>query len=283
MIVGTAIAVLLAAAVAFWFGCFVTGYRAVPGNTAALVRENLLRLLRTAAIATFCVLFLGAACFYVLRWDVTRLNVAQLLLVGLSAGAVGYGELVSRYRDDPRRLLAAQATALYIAVNITAGIAALALVKLLGVLDGHAHRTLYEVLLAAFGAIAFFRTSLFTARIGGTDVGIGPSTLLKSLLDASDLLINRGQATRRADDVAPIMNGVDFQKAKTTLPTLCMTLVEGFPDDQRKQLGDQIAQLDSDTTIEPTAKTTILGAYLIRQFGIDVLASAVATLGNRIN
>ncbi len=281
MIVGIALLILLAAALAFWLGCFVTSYRSAPGN-AAIARQNLQHMLRTAAIATFSILFLGAACFYVLRWQVTRLNVAQLLIVGLMAGAVGYGELVSRYRDDPRRLLAAQATALYIVVNITAGIAALALVKLLDVFGGHAHRALYEVLLAGFGAIAFFRTSLFTARIGGTDVGIGPSTLLKSLLDASDLLINRGQATRRADDVAPIMGGIDFQKAKTTLPTLCMTLVEGFPDDQRKQLGDQIAQLDSDMTIERTAKTTILGAYLIRQFGTDVLARAVVTLGDRI-
>jgi hypothetical protein len=139
---------------------------------------------------------------------------------------------VSRYRDDPRRLLAAGATALYIAVNIAAG--------------------------------------------------IGPSTLLKSLLDASDLSINRGQATARADDVAPVMVDIVFDKAKTTLPTLCMTLVEGFPDDQRKQLGEQIAQLDSDPTVEPTAKTTILGAYLIRQFGAEVLARAVATLGDRI-
>jgi len=268
--------------VAFWIGSVVTSYRSAPPTQATIVRQYAVQLTRTVAIAVFTVLLLGAACFYVLRWNFDRLTCAQLVIVGLLSGAVGYAELISRYRDDPRRLLAAQATALYIAANISAAIAALALVKLFDVFGGEAqraHRTLYEVLLASFGAIAFFRTSLFTARIGGADVGIGPSALLKSLLDASDLMINRGQAVARADEVKPIMDGVDFDKAKITLPTLCMTLVEYFPDDQKQELARQIEKLDSDASIVAGAKATILGGYLIRQFGAVVLARAVANLG----
>ncbi|MBS0562002.1 MAG: hypothetical protein JSR21_18300 [Proteobacteria bacterium] len=276
-----ALLLAIAAGVVLWLICTLTGCR-WPRATGAPTAPDVPRIMCTGLTAVAVMLSFGAACFYVLGWPLSRLNCTQLVLVSLLAGAVAYGELISRYRDDPRRLLGNQATALYIAVNISAAIAALALVKLLKVFDKQSHIALWEVLLASFGAVAFFRTSLFTARVGGTDIGVGPSTLLKSLLDACDLVINRTQASTRADQVTAIMQGVVFDKAKTALPTLCMTLVEGFPDDQNRQLGEQIAKLDQEGTIAADAKTIVLGGYLIRQFGADVLARAVSTLGSRI-
>jgi hypothetical protein len=115
-----------------------------------------------------------------------------LTFVGGFSGLVGYAELAQRYRDDPARMFASSPTAIYCVVNIAAGVGAFALVRAFRVFDpATPHAAIYGVLLASFGAIAFFRTSLFTARVGDTNADIGPATLLKALLEASDRMINR--------------------------------------------------------------------------------------------
>ena len=99
----------------------------------------------------------------------------DLAIVGGFAGLVAYGELVSRYRDRPGQLIAAPPTPLYLLINIAAGVAALLLVNKFQVVAETKAPRLYALLLAGFGSIAFFRSSFFTVRIGGSDIGIGPS------------------------------------------------------------------------------------------------------------
>src|SRR5271166_5500314 len=55
------------------------------------------------------------------------------IVAGFSA-LVADGEIVSRYKDDPLRLLGAGPTRAYVLVNIVAGIAALVVVRYTGVL-----------------------------------------------------------------------------------------------------------------------------------------------------
>ena len=204
-------------------------------------------------------------------------------IVASLAGLVAYGELVSRYRDSPARLFAARPTPIYILVNIAAGVIAFAIVRHTGVLgDSHPAR-FNQILLGAFGAIAFFRTSLFTARIGGNDVGIGPSALLKSLLDATDRMIDRDQAEGRAGEVAGIMRGVDFATARVALPTLCFTLVETIDSAAQEGARQQIDKLASSREIDDQMKSVILGTYMIRLVGADVLVLAIEALRPKIS
>jgi hypothetical protein len=204
-----------------------------------------------------------------------------VIVAGLS-GLVAYGELVSRYKDDPRRLLAAGPTPSYILVNIAAGIAAVILVRYTGVLKNTHPLRLYEILLASFGAVAFFRTSLFTARVGSTDIGIGPSVVLQSLLAAADRMIDRDQAEGRAEDVANIMQRVDFAKAQLALPALCFTLVQNITPEEQKAAAEQIKEIGGAAGIADNAKAIILGVYLIRLVGADVLKRSVKALGSNI-
>jgi hypothetical protein len=143
-------------------------------------------------------------------------------------------------------------------------------------------RRLYEILLASFGAIAFFRTSFFTARIGGADIGIGPSALLQSLLGAADRMIDRDQAQGRADGVAKIMREVEFRKAQAALPSLCFILVESLSVAEQQQGGEQIKQLVERKDIDDESKSILLGVYLIRFVGADVLEDAVSAMGGNI-
>jgi hypothetical protein len=204
-----------------------------------------------------------------------------VVVAGLS-GLVAYGELLSRYKDSPIGLFSASPTPIYILVNVAAGLAAIVLVRQLHVLDHQTSPRLYEILLASFGAIAFFRTSLFTIRVGGSDIGIGPAALLQSLLDAADMMIDRDQAQGRAEDVADTMTRVNFDKAQLALPTLCFTLVQNLTADDQKNVADQIKNLAATDKIAAESKTIILGVYLIRLVGADVLLRAVRALGKEI-
>lgn len=119
-------------------------------------------------------------------------------------------------------------------------------------------------------------------RIGDTDVGIGPSALLQSLLAAADRMINRDQAQSRANDVAGTMRDIDFDKARTSLPSLCFLLVENITPADQEGVSDQIKRLATASDVSSDQKSIILGVYLIRQVGADVLDLAVQALGVEI-
>ncbi len=212
------------------------------------------------------------------RWR----TVIDRAIVAWFSGFVAYAELVSRYHDSPARLVGAPPTPLYFLINIAAGIAALLIVNRLGIVANTKAPRLYAILLAGFGAIAFFRSSLFTVRIGDTDVGIGPSALPQSLLAAADRMINRDQAQGRANDVAGTMRDIDFDKARTSLPSLCFLLVENITPADQEGVSDQIKRLAAASDVSADQKSIILGVYLIRQVGADMLDLAVQALGAEI-
>lgn len=211
-----------------------------------------------------------------------RAEITSLCFVAAFSGAVGFGELTERYRDDPMRLFASDPTIIYVCVNIAAAIGALALIREFDVFAAEKpHRAIYEVLLASFGSIAFFRSSLFTARVGDRDVDVGPSTLLKSLLDTSDRMINRSQARDRANDAATIMRRVDFAKARAALPAFCFTVVENVTANDQERIGTAINQL-TEADMTDQQRSIILGIYLMREVGPLVLERAVNALGDSI-
>lgn len=249
-------------------------------------RQNL-RPLMTVFLVVLLLLVAGLTETYLHRLNFVPGAVIQLILVGGFSGLVGFGELISRYKDDPFRLSGSPGAQVYICVNVAAGIGALALIRefdLFGPYGQGNHNAIYEVLLAGFGSVAFFRTSLFTARVGDTDIGIGPSTVLKALLDASDLAADRDQAHDRAEKIEEIMDGIAFDRVRVTLPLLCLSLVQGATQDQQKLLGEQVDKLitlkanPGDPPISDKDKAVILGVYLLRQVGAPVLKSALDIL-----
>ena len=241
------------------------------------------RLARATALAVIVILTLMAIVVYVhTPPQVDRSELISLVFVAVFSGGVGFGELTERYRDDPARLFSADPTIIYVCVNVAAAVGALALIKEFEVFDAaRPHHEIYEVLLASFGSIAFFRSSLFTARVGDKDVDVGPSTLLKSLLETSDRMINRSQARDRADDAASIMQRVDFGLAKAALPAFCFTVVENVTMEDQERIGTVINQLSS-AAMSDRQRSIILGTYLMRVVGPMVLERAVNALGDTI-
>ena len=204
--------------------------------------------------------------------------------VALIGGLVGLGELVARYRDAPGSALRNAAAGLYVGINALAAIAALGLIRAFdwkfGADDGDALRWT-RVLVAGFGAMALFRSSLFIVRAGDQDVGVGPSGFLQVVLNAADRAVDRRRAGARAGEVSRAMEGVSFDKASEALPSYCLALMQNASEEEKVALAHQVALL-RDARMEDRAKSLALGLALMNVVGRGVLEAAVVTLRDEI-
>jgi hypothetical protein len=211
-------------------------------------------------------------------------NAMDAALVVALACVVGLSELLARYRADPRRLVRSSPAWLYLALNALAGIGALALINAFGWTFGGSTATAQRVtqlLVAGLGATAFFRSSLFIARVGNTDVGVGPSTVLSVLLQTVDRDVDRLQARQRAIDASEIMKNVSFARAHEALTAYCLALMQNLSAEEQQGLSLSVAALKQSRMSEEV-RTLNLGLELMNRVGPEVLKSAVDALGPRI-
>lgn len=211
------------------------------------------------------------------------------LWVALIGLLVGGTEIASRYRDDPWRAVRNFPAFFYIVVNVGAASMALYLIKDVFELkfnfsDAASDATKLQVmriLTAGLGAMAFFRTSLFIVRVGDKDVPLGPGAVLQVLLNVSDRAVDRARAQPRADFIATVMKGVDFDLARAALPAYCFALMQNVSSDEQSNFGRQILQLAA-SEMSPAIKTLTLGLALMNLVGDAVLKAAVVSLGDQI-
>jgi len=138
-----------------------------------------------------------------------------------------------------------------------------------------------RILMAGVSAMAFFRTSLFVVRAGDRDVGVGPSGFLQIFLGAADRAVDRKRAAARSDAVDKVMKGVDFAKAWKALPPYCLALMQNISPEDQRVLTRVVEDLDK-RDAEPNVKALLLGIELINVVGVDVLTTAVESLGEQI-
>ena len=205
-------------------------------------------------------------------------------IVAVFGGLVGASELVSRYRDAPVRAVLNWPAGFYILSNLVASLCALGLIFAydwkLGITGDTAIRWT-RVLVAGVGAMAFFRSSLFTVRVGDRDIGMGPAALLQIFLAAADRGVDGLRAQNRASKVAVLMKDVDYTKARRALPALCLALMQNVPPEEQQKLARALAILDQ-LEVTSSIKARLLGLELINVVGEDVLKAAVDSLGAEI-
>ena len=202
--------------------------------------------------------------------------------------AVGAGELMGRYRDEPFASLASRPSFVYLSVNGLAAAGAFFLIDMFGWTFGFASENTassdaIQVLVAGFGAMALFRSSLFTARVGEQEVGVGPHIILQTVLNAADSEVNRASALVRARRVEDIMKSVDADKAKDILPSLCSyVLPNRLPESEEKIISEKVNNVVGNVNYPADSKAYLLGLILMNYVGKDVLNAAVQTLGTEI-
>jgi hypothetical protein len=206
-----------------------------------------------------------------------------IVAAGLGAG-VGLAELITRYRDEPNALWTSVSFWLYLALNAGASAAALELIRIfgwtLGLPPGPGRPPVLAIV-AGLGATALLRSSFLNLKIGNEDVGIGPSSLLTSLLAVVDRSVDRRRAAQRSRLIASVMNGVSFKKASLSLSAYCLQLMQNLPLDEQEKLRNLVAGLGL-ADMDEELKSFNLGLLLLNTVGPAVLSAAVRDLGARI-
>ena len=199
--------------------------------------------------------------------DATLVDYALVAALGALVGA---GELVSRYRDAPAGALRTRPALFYVFLNMAASIVALFVIRVFnwhfGVTSGDAPMAWTQVGIAGTGAMALFRSSLFTVHVGDRDIPVGPSSFLQVFRDAADRAVNRLRAQARGDSVAKLMEGIDYRKAFEGLPPYCLALMQNVPAEDQQKMLQAIALLDKEK-VDPAIKVRILGLHLMNVVG----------------
>jgi hypothetical protein len=201
------------------------------------------------------------------------------LAAAAAIGAVAGGsELAQRYRDRPTGPLRTAPGWLYIGVNALASVAALALVRHLeiGTAAG-LPKDVTQVLVAGLGALAFFRSAFFIVRLKDEDVPLGPAAILQVILDAADRAYDRLRADQRSDAVARIMHNVSFDRAKQSLPSYCLQLMQNVSEAEQIRLREEVQALDA-APMGARNKSYNLGLLLLTLVGERTLETAIDAL-----
>lgn len=210
----------------------------------------------------------------------TSAQIADVVIVAVIGATVGAGELTSRYRDAPARALLCGPALLYMAINAGASCAALSLITAFDWSFGAEtpdSRRWTQVLVAGFGAMVLFRSSLFVVRVGSQDVGIGPSSVLAALLSVSDRGVDRIRGTKRAQDLNALLEGITWARARTDLPVLCLGLMQNATSLEKDALASAVRDIDAGD-LDDDVRVLLVGLELMNLAGIGVLTGAVALL-----
>jgi hypothetical protein len=235
-------------------------------------RALLLVALVAVAVGTVVIVSLGAALTGSANWLSHNYD---FLLVALLGIAVGTGEIVARYRDDPRSALLSTGAGIYLAFNALASSAALLFIRINGWTFGAsgASGRLTQGLVAGFGAMALFRSSLFLFRVGNQDVAIGPAAFLQVILASADRAIDRKRAVLRDKTLGDLMVGIPYSLGSVAVPVLCLAMMQNLPLEDQQQLATEISKIDVEK-IHEHFKVQAVGLKLMNLVGPAALEVA---------
>ena len=203
--------------------------------------------------------------------------------------AVGASEMVGRYRDAPFRTLWTQAALFYTAINAITALCAYVLIRRFNLTfnyENNSNLELVRAMVAGFGSMAFFRSSLFNVKVGNTEVHVGPGIFFQVLLFATDRACDRQRAIKRTALVTEIMNGVSFKAAHVALPEFCFQLMQNLPATEADRIRQAIKAVAEKTLTEDGVtdvdKVFSIGLILMNAVGSPTLKAAVRGIGPRL-
>jgi hypothetical protein len=209
--------------------------------------------------------------------------VARMLFAALLGALIGGAELVGRYQDKPAAAVFSPSGLLYIAVNASASTAALIAAEAMGwgfaLPDGAppVGASVAQVMAAAVGAAAIFRSSFMIAQDKG--VSIGPILLLSGLLKIVDAAMERKRALSRLS--TNDLNGLSFANDHAALAELCSHAIRRYELSEAQRLGELAADLRARDDLTDADKLDCFGLELSRLVGERALRKAAERLRDR--
>ena len=209
-------------------------------------------------------------------------SLVEYLSAFLIGALVATGELTSRYKDDPVKAIISAPAGVYVAINGLASVGALAFAHTFnwtfGATDGQIR--VIQVLVAGFGAIALFRTSLFNVTVADQVIGVGPSVVLNVILTAADRAVDRGRALDRSQAVASIMEDVSFDNSADSIQLFCTRLMQNALPAEPDRIAQTVSTLRDrlNKDVPDQVKSYVFGLSLLGLVGEKVLRKSIEQL-----
>lgn len=120
--------------------------------------------------------------------------------------------------------------------------------------------------------MALFRSSLFVAKVGNSNVNVGPSLVLQGLLDTFDRSVDR----KSAEEISDILNsqqisGLNPDQVMTVLPVLCLALMQNFAPSDQALLVAELQTTRADEALDPESKMMAVVIELAKYLGPDLV------------
>lgn len=199
------------------------------------------------------------------------------VLVALFGALTALVEVSSRYQDKGFGSLRNIYGLLYVLVNASISCFGLYVVYLYvypELLDTTAavneQARFQAILLAGFSAQAVFRSSFLTIKVKGNDVNIGLAQVITMLLEVLDREVDRRQAGSR-EDLITVSTTVAYDDMKNVVFPIAISMMSNVAIEDEQRLRSKINDLDSNTDIPDTVKSTQLAAYLSNVVGSTLL------------
>lgn len=213
----------------------------------------------------------------------------EYFFVILISVLTAYTELLSRY-DDPILIIRKFPSIFYLLLN--AFIAALVYrfidsLSINVIINDSNSTEISQIILAGTSSLLLLRSSFGIYKKGDQNIEIGLSGVLKIIFDFCDRKFDQIFTNQRFVDVEPIMYNekyiIDFEKAKTDLPILCMKMMSNLSNEEQNLLGSEVADLEADVRFKYNKSKIIRLGFIISKYtGTNLLKKAVNALNDDI-
>jgi hypothetical protein len=150
---------------------------------------------------------------------------------------------------------------------------------------------LSKIILAGTSSLLLLRSSFGIYKKGDDNIEIGISGILKIIFNFCDRRFDQIFTEIRLKNIERIMKDkektIDFDKAKTDLPVLCMKMMTNLSFNESIRFGTEVAEIDqperkNQKLLFNKSKIIILGFIIAKYTGTKLLESAVDTLEDDI-
>lgn len=175
---------------------------------------------------------------------------------------VGLSEILSHYRDEPLRAAATSAGLAYLVLNGLFSLSAFAVLRIYPdkIFPALANDYLMTSVVAGFGAMAVFRSKLFTFHTGdGKDIPIGPAIVLDTIFRTIDSKIDRRRATERQEKVFDAMIGIHDFNSTASYIEASLSSFQNLSQEDKAQITGVIDQYRKVPNWPDTLKSMSLG------------------------
>lgn len=205
----------------------------------------------------------------------SNINWILAFLIGV---IVGLSELMSRY-SVLKKIFQEYSSVFYLLINGFSCIMGYFLFVELELFSNH--ETL-RILFSGFSSLTVIRSSIAKYQIGDQNFDAGLSSILNIFLNHADKAFDQEKSKEKLDIVSPIVEGVDFKKAKLRLPITCFSLMDNVSDSEQKNVSTEVWKLEQDKNLDNHTRVVNLGIILANITGYELLKKTVDQLGDSI-